>query len=80
MIQTGASHTKVEAVATPTVSGVFSRPEFGNIALRYVHSLGLGVPVPQGWQHGFNRVTTPSSTRWPSQSDGGFQSLEGAES
>lgn len=45
-VWTGAIHTKGKAVATPTESGVFSRPEFGNVASGHVHSLGLGVPVP----------------------------------
>lgn len=69
-VHIGASHTTDTAGNLPD-SEVFSRPN--------TSVLGLGVSVPQGRQHGCIRVTTPSPTRWPSQSVSGFQSHTGAE-
>jgi hypothetical protein len=46
-----------KAVATPTVSGVLSRPDFlGTPATRRAFGFGHGGGYPQGRPHGFTRV------------------------
>ena len=72
------SHT-VEIAGNLPDSEVFSRPEFGNAALRRLHGFGAGSAHPQGRQHGYLHVTIPSPTLWPSQQKRGFQSQIGAK-
>ena len=76
-IHSGASHTTDTAGNLPD-SEVFSRPEFVSAGLSRLHDFGAGSAYPQGRQHGCIHVTIPSSTFWPSQLDGGFQSHTGA--
>ncbi len=46
-----------KAVATPTESGVLSRPDFlGVSTFGRAYGFGRGGACPQGWPHGFTRV------------------------
>jgi len=38
------------AVATPTESGVFSRPKFGNVAFSHVHGFGRDGQNGNAWR------------------------------
>lgn len=70
IIAPGSNHAKDVAAATLAEKRVFSRPEF--------MSLGLGVSIPQGRQHGDIHVITPSPIRLSNQQVSGCQSHVGA--
>lgn len=65
-----ARNTKDVAVATFAEKKVFSRPEF--------MGLGLGVVEPQGHQHGYIHVSTPSPIRLSRKQANGCKSHVGA--
>ena len=69
-IHIGASHTTKQA-GDLSENEVFSRPN--------TSVFGAGSAKPQGWQHNLFCVTTPSPTRWSSQSASGFQVQQGTE-
>ena len=77
-IRSGASHTTKQAFK-PYVNRLFSRLKFTEAAHPVSNILGLGVSEPQGRQHNLFCVTTPSPTRWSSQSASGFQVQQGTE-
>ena len=75
----GARHTMYNA-GNLSDNEVFSRPEFKDgPKFRRIYGFGAGSAYPQGRQHGVVHVSIPSSTFWPRQPDGGFQSHNGAE-
>jgi hypothetical protein len=79
MIWTGAEHTKVIAVATPTEIGVFSRPEFDNVASRHVHSLGLGAVNRKATGTAITVCSNPVPFNGLNSQRMGFKSRKGAE-
>ncbi len=74
----GARHTTDNA-GSLSDNEVFSRPEFSDVGLPHIYSFGAGSAYPQGRQHGVIHVSKPSSTFWPRQPCGGFQSHNGEE-
>jgi hypothetical protein len=74
----GARHTTDNA-GSLSDNEVFSRPEFFDVGFPHIYGFGAGSAYPQGRQHGVIRVSIPSSTFWPRQPGGGFQSHNGAE-
>lgn len=75
----GAEHTFEYAVATPTESGVFSRPKFGNTALCRVHSLGLGVVNRKATSTAYSVCSNPVPPNDLNSQRAGFKSQYGAK-
>jgi hypothetical protein len=72
----GAINTTKQAGNLPD-NEVFSRPEFGNVALSRIHGFGAGSAYPQGLRHNLFCVDRPSSTRCSIKAASGFQVQQG---
>ena len=78
-VATGARHTLIDnAVATPTGSGVFLRPNFMGVALCHTYGYGRGASVRKAGGMALSMCLTPRPPVASRRAPSGFQSHNGA--